>query len=605
MSASDDEEIPSREVAYRLFAAEYDDASLSHTESDEERAPNYVVSPTGARTNRLFVVGTLTEVTDVNEEMVRARVVDPTGAFVVYAGQYQPDELAFLEQVDPPAFVAVTGKARTFEPEDGDRIYTSIRPESIALVDADTRDRWVVSAAEATLERIGTYAAAADVEASGDGLRTVLEDAGVERGLAAGIPLAQDHYGTTPSYLAALRDRALEAVAVVSGDREQVSSLDVAPDERSSAHADATFASLAEDVDLDLEAVESPTDAESTPATPDSDAVAAATASGGTDSHVGSADASASTASTSDIDDDLEAEIESATDDTESAVDTATDDATSEPPTGEDAADAEQADGVEEAPTDEADTEPTAGVDEEAEPTADEETPADLGGVDADEFGDGMYEMDDEERQQLEEEFGAEFTTGTEVDDPGEADIDVPEPDADADPTAEESGGETAESAADVESTDDDIGSPPSSSLEDDEPGGSDDLDAAPTSTLEAEEEPSDEAAEPDETAAEAEEASTDSDDEPAEAADADEEADEDDGTDAEDDAPAEDVDLQEYVVETMSEMDDGDGADREALVESVATDTGASADEVEEAIQDALMDGKCYEPDDDTLKAI
>lgn len=33
-----------REVAHRVFAAEFDDASLSYSESDEERAPNYVVT---------------------------------------------------------------------------------------------------------------------------------------------------------------------------------------------------------------------------------------------------------------------------------------------------------------------------------------------------------------------------------------------------------------------------------------------------------------------------------------------------------------------------------------------------------------------------------
>ncbi|MFC6769193.1 RPA family protein, partial [Natrinema soli] len=204
-----DDEIPGRELAYRLFAAEYDDASFSYAESDEERAPNYVITPTGARLNRVFAVGTLTEVTSVNDEMVRARVVDPTGAFVVYAGQYQPDELAFLEQAEPPAFVAVTGKARTFQPDDSDQVYTSIRPESIATVDADTRDRWVVSAAEQTLDRIGTYAGAAELDLSSEKLTDALLEADVESGLAAGIPLAREHYGTTPSYLAALRACAL------------------------------------------------------------------------------------------------------------------------------------------------------------------------------------------------------------------------------------------------------------------------------------------------------------------------------------------------------------------------------------------------------------
>jgi len=221
--------------------------SFSYAESDEERAPNYVITPTGARLNRVFAVGTLTEVTSVNDEMVRARVVDPTGAFVVYAGQYQPDELAFLEGAEPPEFVAVTGKARTFQPDDSDQVYTSIRPESIATVDADTRDRWVVSAAEQTLDRIGTYAGSAELDLDGDALTDALLEAGVESGLAAGIPLAQEHYGTTPSYLAALRACALEAVEVVAGERDQVSGLTIAPDTTSPEY-DATFASL---TDLD------------------------------------------------------------------------------------------------------------------------------------------------------------------------------------------------------------------------------------------------------------------------------------------------------------------------------------------------------------------
>ncbi|MUV90918.1 hypothetical protein GJ629_14285, partial [Halapricum sp. CBA1109] len=160
-----------REVAYRLFAAEFEDADFSYAESDEERAPNYVVTPTGARVNRLFVVGVLTEVESVGEDILRARVVDPTGAVVVYAGQYQPDAQAFFERAEPPAFLAVSGKARTFQPEDSDVIYTSLRPESVNEVDAETRDRWTVRTAERTLDRIGTMAAAKQSGATGDALR--------------------------------------------------------------------------------------------------------------------------------------------------------------------------------------------------------------------------------------------------------------------------------------------------------------------------------------------------------------------------------------------------------------------------------------------------
>ena len=220
-----------REVAYRLFAAEFDDSEYAYSESDEERAPNYVVTPTGARVNRLFAVGVLTEVEDVNPEMVRGRLVDPTGAFVTYAGQYQPDALAVLERADPPAFFSLSGKARTYEPDDGDRIYSSVRPETVREVDAETRDRWVVTAAERTRSRIGVMAAAIESGLVGDQLRAALAEAGVDERLADGVALALEYYGTTPAYLRELGRVATEAVEVVAGERGEVSGPDLAPGE--------------------------------------------------------------------------------------------------------------------------------------------------------------------------------------------------------------------------------------------------------------------------------------------------------------------------------------------------------------------------------------
>ena len=183
MSSSGDSGPGQREVAYRLFAAEFDDCSLSYAESDDERAPNYVVTPTGLRVNRLFAVGVLTETETINDDTIRGRIVDPTGAFVTYAGQYQPPAQAFLDRTTPPAFVVITGKARTFEPEDSDRVFTSVRPESLSEVEASTRDRWAVSAAEATLERIAICAAALDSGLRGDQLQEALREAGVDDSL--------------------------------------------------------------------------------------------------------------------------------------------------------------------------------------------------------------------------------------------------------------------------------------------------------------------------------------------------------------------------------------------------------------------------------------
>ncbi|AZH24691.1 RPA family protein [Haloplanus aerogenes] len=149
---------PTREVARRVFAREFNDASHTFKESDDERAPVYLLLPTGERANRVFLVGTLTEKEDVGEddEYWRGRIVDPTGTFFVYAGQYQPDAASTLRELEPPAYVAVVGKPRTYETDDGS-VNVSVRPESITAVDSTTRDRWVVEAAQRTLERVATF----------------------------------------------------------------------------------------------------------------------------------------------------------------------------------------------------------------------------------------------------------------------------------------------------------------------------------------------------------------------------------------------------------------------------------------------------------------
>ncbi|AUV80411.1 DNA-binding protein [Salinigranum rubrum] len=151
--------IPTREVARRVFASEFNDASYTFSESDDERAPVYLLLPSGEKANRVFLVGTLTEKEDIGEdsEYWRGRIVDPTGTFFVYAGQYQPEAASALRDLDAPSYVAIVGKPRTYEPEDGDGVIVSVRPESITEVDAGTRDRWVVETAQRTLERVRTF----------------------------------------------------------------------------------------------------------------------------------------------------------------------------------------------------------------------------------------------------------------------------------------------------------------------------------------------------------------------------------------------------------------------------------------------------------------
>ncbi|MFB6071510.1 MAG: hypothetical protein ABEJ88_00920 [Halobacterium sp.] len=554
---SDSEEVNRREVAYRLFAAEFDDANYSYAESDEERAPNYVVTPTGARVNRVFVVGVLTEVEQVNEDVVRARIVDPTGAFVVYAGQYQPEALAELESAETPSFVAVTGKARTFEPEDADVVYTSIRPESVSEVDAETRDRWVVSTAEQTVDRVATMAAAHERVERGDRLRAVLESADVEPGLAAGIPLALDHYETSPAYLAAVRDLAVDAARVVAGDAEAVGDLELSPSEGGDAPLDFAAdlepdeaAAAAEPMEADAEA--GPVDAEFESETDEavSEAEAAeqeSEAESGAESETEAAGAEGAESAT---------EAESGTPDPEPAAETpspeevaaeAAPDSESEP---ESASESETETAVE------AESETQAGSEPESAP----EEPADA------EAGDGeMYELSEEERREVEENFDVGFSTGDEIPESGEADLDAPEREESA---AEEPSDESAaESGGGVDVEDDDAGEDAGA----DEVG---DFDAGEESGDDLEDFTE---SEYDEPASEAEDA----------------------------DAGSMDLDLEDYVVDLMAELDDGDGARREEVVATAADERDADEGEIEDAIQDALMSGRCYESGDDHLKAI
>jgi Uncharacterized protein conserved in archaea len=101
------------------------------------------------------VMGTVTDVEDVgtdDQEYLRVRIVDPTGTFWVYAGQYQHEALKKLTKIQPPEFLAVIGKPRTYKTDDG-TINVSLVPEDIGVVDR-TRDIWVFEAARRTLERV-------------------------------------------------------------------------------------------------------------------------------------------------------------------------------------------------------------------------------------------------------------------------------------------------------------------------------------------------------------------------------------------------------------------------------------------------------------------
>ncbi|ERG92198.1 MAG: hypothetical protein J07HQW1_02233 [Haloquadratum walsbyi J07HQW1] len=224
-----------------------------------------------------------------------------------------------------------------------------------------------------------------------------------------------------------------------------------------------------------------------------------------------------------------------------------------------------------------------------------------------------MYEFDDDERAEIENEFGTEFSTGNEVDAPGSADIDVPTA-PDADPSDNQPSAEVTSDASNTDSADVDPHETPAQpdidtdidtdtqteadadtdvpldDISEEDTITSDDLGDFETETNFASASPDDNSPEI-ETETETEsESETETSEESTQVTDSDD---------------TQDVDLEQAAVSVMSELDDGDGATREAVIDAVVDMYDVSPDAVETAIQSALMSGRCYESGDDALKAI
>jgi hypothetical protein len=374
-----------------------------------------------------------------------------------------------------------------------------------------------------------------------DTLRQVLETAGVDYGLAAGIPLALDHYDTSPAYLAAVRDLALDAARVVAGDAEAAGELELAPDQGGGVPLD--FAADLGDVDAaDVQAEPE----EDTPATTEAEA----------ESEQAGADAESTAADTE------PADTETETSETETADTGSTEAEQATPDDGTETAGTET-----EQPTADAESvETDAGSTADATDTATAEAATAEAGDAEPAAGDGeMYQLSEEERQEVEENFDVGFSSADEIPESGESDVDAPEPEERTDASADTAEADAAEpeSAAPTGETDDELG----------------DFDADDEAFDEAQDEDADDLDDFTEDESES------------------------DTQDAE--AGSMELDLEDYVVDLMADLDDGDGAPREEVVATAADERDVDGGEVEDAIQDALMSGRCYESGDDHLKAI
>lgn len=214
-----------REVAKRVFARELEacrelekSARLDFQAADA-KTPNLLISPLGLILNRVFIVGVITELDSIGtqNDMWKARIVDPTGAFTVYAGQYQLDASIFFSTVQIPAFIALTGKVRIYEPEPGS-IFVSIRAEEANAVDEEIRNRWVVDTAEQTVERLEAFSDALSSGYRGEKLREYLLEKGVSSELAEGISIALERERAPQEFAKLLRASIREGLRFLDFD---------------------------------------------------------------------------------------------------------------------------------------------------------------------------------------------------------------------------------------------------------------------------------------------------------------------------------------------------------------------------------------------------
>jgi len=146
-----------REPGVLVLAKELNSAIEKHVE-DREYSPTYLISEIGGKLSRVLVGGVLDQLENRGSEsdpFYTARVIDPNGDFYyLQAGQYNPEGAAALSKLENGVPILCVGKVRARTPEDSERTYVSVQPESIRAVPMNEINHWAIKACEELIKRI-------------------------------------------------------------------------------------------------------------------------------------------------------------------------------------------------------------------------------------------------------------------------------------------------------------------------------------------------------------------------------------------------------------------------------------------------------------------
>ena len=181
-----------REPGVLVLAKELSAAIEKHVE-DREYSPTYLISEIGAKLSRVLIGGVLDQIenrgTD-DDPFYTARVIDPNGDFYyLQAGQYNPEGATALSKLEAGVPILCVGKVRARTPEDSERTYVSVQPESIRAVSMDEVSHWAVKACDKLNNRINANKAF-------DNDEEALKKANLTRREMDGLELSKEFYPT-------------------------------------------------------------------------------------------------------------------------------------------------------------------------------------------------------------------------------------------------------------------------------------------------------------------------------------------------------------------------------------------------------------------------
>ena len=193
-----------REPGVLVLAKELSAAIEKHVE-DREYSPTYLISEIGAKLSRVLIGGVLDQLENCgtdDDPFYTARVIDPNGDFYyLQAGQYNPEGAAALSKLEAGVPILCVGKVRARTPEDSERTYVSVQPESIRAVSMDEVSHWAVKACDKLNNRINANKAF-------DNDQDALKKANLTRREMDGLELSKEFYPTiaVENYQALLYD---------------------------------------------------------------------------------------------------------------------------------------------------------------------------------------------------------------------------------------------------------------------------------------------------------------------------------------------------------------------------------------------------------------